>query len=293
MERANFLERFPLLSLQKGSGQTFEEVTISGIKETLSGRSSRTSPLRKGSSYFTEEKYNLAKLASSSFRLTMVDLPVIVMSKKDVIGDTLYFCGIVENSIKQLRVIVYHVIKMQDRDNIFNQVTSSQEIETFVSLPSSTRSCINTSNFCFLSYSPDMTNVKMSAPIKITQWKQSDAPNDKKRKAQDGEPEETTEALFSRLVTTITQLQHDALFLKRLDDFMKRDAVKNAKIEEDTFIEKGMDMISSNIGTNNTSGNNNNNNNSSSNMKNATEHAHGGAKMQNVISRLLDDDDVN
>ena len=186
---------------------------------------------------------------------------------------------------------------MQSKDNIFNQVTSHQEVEVFVSLPSSTRSCMNTNNFCFLSYSPDMTSVKMSAPIKITQWKSSDAPKDKKRKTQD-EPEETTKALFSRLITTITQLEHDALFLKRLDDFMKRDAVKNAKIEEDIFIEKRTDMTSSDIITNNTSGinNNNNNNNSrdgSSSGKDVLEHVHDEVKLSNDLPPLFGDDGVN
>ena len=236
-DRKNFLSRFPLVTLPKGYGHVFETVQVLGVKDTLAGRSSRTSPLRANSVYYLDEQYGLGPLAESAFALTLIDLPILTMSQRDLVGDTLYFCGVVDSSMRQLRVIVYAGIKMYPRDDIFGVVTSRQEVEVFVSLPSSIRACMNSNNFCFVSYSHDMGIVKASAPIRVTQWRSPDVPNAKKRKTQKHErPEEPIDAVYLRLMATITHLKHDALFLRRLDEFVKRDAVKNAKIEEDTFI---------------------------------------------------------
>jgi hypothetical protein len=224
-DRAIFLKRFPLITLPRGQGARFETVPVAGINDTLSARSSRTSPLRRDSYYYRSPDLDLQSLATSSFCLTLVDLPMFTMARCDVMGDVVLLGGIVEDSAACLRVICYRKIYMQFDGGM---AISPRSLEALVCLPSSTGACINTNRFCLLTFSLESGAVKMSGPLKIVQWR---APTTTASVASPAEEEETTDARFARLVGRIIGLRHDALFLKRLDEFMKRDPVKNARTE--------------------------------------------------------------
>ena len=237
-----FVHRFPLLILSKNNDTVIKLVDVKGIKNNLSARSSHTSPIRKNSRYFLEDKYNLSMLKDSNFRLTLVDIPIITMLPEDVIDNKLLFCALIEDNPQQLSLIKYAEIKMsQTLRMLFTSspnLTSEKDIEVFVSLKSSKTPFINESMFCFLSHSIDKKTIKMSSYMKIQSWSQEHKNSVKKKRMEELSPIPSInkEELYDNILTTVTQMKDDFDFLKRMDNFIQNDKVKNKKITRDEYL---------------------------------------------------------
>jgi hypothetical protein len=233
-----FIRRFPLLQFTKHQLVAIKIVEVDGIKDTLSARSSHTSPLRKDSHLFSDEKHNLSTLIDSCYSLTLVDIPIITMKVDDVIDDKLLFCGLIQDTTDALKLIIYAEISMSRLSPSARYLTSSNDIEVFVSLKSIKRPFINESLFCFLSHTPDKRMVKMSKYMKIQSWTQIYRNSLKRKKIEELSPGAFTnkDELYDKLVLTLTQMKDDVDFMRRVDEFMQNDKAKNKKITNDEYL---------------------------------------------------------
>jgi hypothetical protein len=232
-EKDVFLKRFPLLTFEKGEDTSIKHVRVYGVKNHLTGRSSHTSPLRRNSHYFEDERLNLMMFKNSPFTLTIVDIPPISVSTADVLEHGPFLCGLVQETDKQLTLINYAHIPLT-RALIFGvdfpQWTSERETEVFVNLDSGKSDSMHTKMFSFVWHSTDKRHIKMTRYFKITSWSQ-EKKNTKKGVSEDINCTLDRERLYLDIVDTIYEMREDREFLTRTRELLQNDKIKNRQLD--------------------------------------------------------------
>lgn len=242
---------------------TLKNMIITGIANTLSPRTSKTSPIDKDSPLYNNPKISALKdlkINNKAVYICLVDLPIFTVD--DVFASKeerhfLKFCAISKETNDMLSLVEYEQIEMfLDTTNSLGihgtskKYTSSCICEVFLNIPTRNKEVyneFNTNKFVFIYQNGNI--IRKSDEITIQSWNQA------QRILRSSNQHGSNEEIYNRIVSIVTAKKDDRKFLVEVDAVIQK-MVKNSIVTTTTT-----QFNNNNTTKNNTANNDSNNNN--------------------------------